>query len=79
MGLDEYDVGKAAGRGKFSTVYRAKRRADKTTVALKKINVGTFLSISHLSSLISHYHHHHHHLFLFLFPPFYLTISLLYL
>ena len=57
MGLDEYDVGKAAGRGKFSTVYRAKRRADKTTVALKKINVGTFpfyLSslISHLSSLI---------------------------
>ena len=52
MGLDEYDVGKAAGRGKFSTVYRAKRRADKTTVALKKINVGTFPY--YLSSLISH-------------------------
>ena len=43
MGLDEYKVGKAAGRGKFSTVYRAKRLSDDCTVALKKIDVGTFV------------------------------------
>ena len=40
MGLEEYTVGKAAGRGKFSTVYRAKRLRDNQTVALKKIDVG---------------------------------------
>ena len=40
--LDEYKVGKAAGKGKFSTVYRAKRLSDNKTIALKKINVGTF-------------------------------------
>jgi serine/threonine protein kinase len=40
MGLDEYQVGKAAGKGKFSTVYRAKRLSDGQTIALKKIDVG---------------------------------------
>jgi NIMA (never in mitosis gene a)-related kinase 1/4/5 len=39
MGLDEYVVGKEAGRGKFSTVFRAKRKADATTIALKKIHI----------------------------------------
>lgn len=39
MGCDEYDFGKAAGRGKFSTVYRAKRKRDGKTVAIKKIEV----------------------------------------
>lgn len=32
-----YDVGKAIGRGKFSTVYKAIRRADGVAVALKRI------------------------------------------
>ena len=52
MGLDEYKVGKAAGRGKFSTVYRAKRLSDDCTVALKKIDVGTFVLFIGLSDWI---------------------------
>ena len=39
MGLEEYDIGRVAGKGKFSVVYRAKRKRDNKTVALKKINV----------------------------------------
>ena len=35
----EYDVGKLCGKGKFSTVYKAKRKMDNLTVALKKIAV----------------------------------------
>jgi serine/threonine protein kinase len=45
MGLDEYSVGKAAGKGKFSTVFRAKRLCDNQTVALKKIDVGKYFII----------------------------------
>ena len=39
MPLDDYQIGKAAGKGKFSVVYRAKRISDGSTVAIKKINV----------------------------------------
>ena len=35
----EYEVGKLCGKGKFSTVYKAKRKMDNLTVALKKIAV----------------------------------------
>ena len=38
--LAAYEVVSAVGRGKFSTVYRAKRLRDNQTVALKKIDVG---------------------------------------
>lgn len=34
-----YDVGKAIGKGKFSTVYKAIRRADGVAVALKQIAI----------------------------------------
>ena len=36
---DLYDVGPFLGRGKFATVFRATRRADGKTVALKKISL----------------------------------------
>ena len=38
--LDAYDVVSAVGRGKFSTVYKAYRKSDKTVVALKRIRMG---------------------------------------
>jgi len=34
-----YELGKAIGKGKFSTVYRAARKADGIVVALKKIAI----------------------------------------
>lgn len=34
-----YELGKAIGKGKFSTVYRAVRKADNVVVALKKIAI----------------------------------------
>ena len=34
-----YELGKAIGKGKFSTVYRAVRKADGVVVALKKIAI----------------------------------------
>lgn len=39
MSLDDYEVGRMSGKGKFSTVYKAKRKSDNLTVALKKIAV----------------------------------------
>ena len=36
MSLDDYEVGRMSGKGKFSTVYKAKRKSDNLTVALKK-------------------------------------------
>ena len=39
MGMEEYDVGRMSGKGKFSVVYKAKRKRDNVTVALKKIAV----------------------------------------
>ena len=39
MPLNEYEVGKLCGKGKFSTVYKAKRKVDNLTVAVKKIAV----------------------------------------
>ena len=39
MPLNEYVVGKLCGKGKFSTVYKAKRKVDNLTVAVKKIAV----------------------------------------
>ena len=38
--LDAYDVVSAVGRGKFSAVYKAYRKSDKTVVALKRIRMG---------------------------------------
>jgi len=38
--LDAYDVVSAVGRGKFSTVYKAYRKADRIVVALKRIRMG---------------------------------------
>ena len=35
---DDYDILKAIGKGKFSTVYRARRKSDGSPVALKKIH-----------------------------------------
>eukprot|EP00297_Palpitomonas_bilix_P004528 CAMPEP_0113878428 /NCGR_PEP_ID=MMETSP0780_2-20120614/6674_1 /TAXON_ID=652834 /ORGANISM="Palpitomonas bilix" /LENGTH=697 /DNA_ID=CAMNT_0000864891 /DNA_START=227 /DNA_END=2320 /DNA_ORIENTATION=+ /assembly_acc=CAM_ASM_000599 len=37
--LDDYDVSKQIGKGKFSVVFRAKRKSDGETVALKKIQI----------------------------------------
>lgn len=37
--LGDYEILKAIGKGKFATVYRAVRRSDGATVALKRINV----------------------------------------
>eukprot|EP01138_Halocafeteria_seosinensis_P000585 gb/GECG01000600.1/.p1 GENE.gb/GECG01000600.1/~~gb/GECG01000600.1/.p1 ORF type:complete len:1074 (+),score=143.16 gb/GECG01000600.1/:1-3222(+) len=37
--LDHYEVVKAIGKGKFSTVYRARRKSDGLPVALKKIQI----------------------------------------
>ena len=37
--LADYDVRKMIGKGKFSTVHRAKRKRDAKTVALKKIQI----------------------------------------
>ena len=37
--LSEYEVLKAIGKGKFSVVYRAKRKADKRLVAVKKVAI----------------------------------------
>ena len=39
MGIEEYDLGKIVGRGKFSVVHRATRRRDGKTVAVKRIQV----------------------------------------
>ena len=38
--LSQYEVVSAVGRGKFSTVYKARRRADGCIVALKRIRMG---------------------------------------
>lgn len=38
-GLDDYEVIKPIGKGKFAVVYRARRKADDAIVALKKISV----------------------------------------
>jgi len=37
--LDDYDIIKPIGKGKFSVVYRAKRKKDDLLVALKKIAI----------------------------------------
>ncbi|CAM9367234.1 unnamed protein product, partial [Heterosigma akashiwo] len=37
--IDEYEVIKPIGKGKFAIVYRAKRKADDEIVALKKISI----------------------------------------
>ncbi|KAG9410642.1 Serine/threonine-protein kinase Nek7 [Aphanomyces cochlioides] len=37
--LDDYEIVKPIGKGKFSVVYRAKRRRDDVLVALKKVNI----------------------------------------
>ena len=37
--LSDYDVLKAIGKGKFSVVFRAKRRSDGCLVAVKKVNL----------------------------------------
>ncbi|KAF0687114.1 Aste57867_21085 [Aphanomyces stellatus] len=37
--LDDYEILKPIGKGKFSVVYRAKRRRDGVLVALKKVNI----------------------------------------
>ncbi|CAK4083636.1 unnamed protein product [Aphanomyces euteiches] len=37
--LNDYEIVKPIGKGKFSVVYRAKRRRDDVLVALKKVNI----------------------------------------
>lgn len=37
--LDDYDVLKPIGKGKFSVVYKAKRKRDGQSIALKKIAI----------------------------------------
>lgn len=37
--LDDYDVLKPIGKGKFSVVYKAKRKRDEQPIALKKISI----------------------------------------
>lgn len=37
--LDDYDVLKPIGKGKFSVVYKAKRKCDGQPIALKKIAI----------------------------------------
>ena len=39
--IDDYDVLKAVGKGKFAIVYRAKQKSDDKIVALKRISVDT--------------------------------------
>ena len=39
QGLADYELGRALGKGKFATVYRAKRLADNLDVALKRVSV----------------------------------------
>ena len=38
-GMEDYEVIKPIGKGKFAVVYRARRKADDAIVALKKISV----------------------------------------
>ena len=40
-----YELGKAIGKGKFSTVYRAVRKADGVVVALKKIAIFDIMDV----------------------------------
>jgi NIMA (never in mitosis gene a)-related kinase len=39
QGLADYELGRALGKGKFATVFRATRRADGLDVALKRVSV----------------------------------------
>ncbi|CAM9465594.1 unnamed protein product [Laminaria digitata] len=39
--MSEYEIARPIGKGKFAVVYRAKRKEDGTTVALKKISVSS--------------------------------------
>ncbi|RHY10152.1 hypothetical protein DYB28_004489 [Aphanomyces astaci] len=43
--LGDYDIVKPIGKGKFSVVYRAKRRRDDVVVALKKVNIFNLMDV----------------------------------
>ncbi|ETW04979.1 NEK protein kinase [Aphanomyces invadans] len=43
--LADYDIVKPIGKGKFSVVYRAKRRCDEVLVALKKVNIFNLMDV----------------------------------
>ena len=49
--LSEYEVLKAIGKGKFSVVYRAKRRVDQRLVAVKKVAIVDIMDKRHGTSV----------------------------
>jgi serine/threonine protein kinase len=60
-GMEDYEVIKPIGKGKFAVVYRARRKADDAIVALKKISVDAMdakVSRASRARVVGDDHHH---------------------